>query len=409
MSESHAPTHTRSERAAGERACPFSQHTMPADGRPLAPSPFFADRRAEARAHELRLADGHLGLLVTDHELARTVLSDGRFSQHPIRLPLGSGHVPEPDPTEPDSRALASADLLFTDGAVHARLRKAITRRYSVKAIRGQREVVACVVQEQLDHLLAQPAPADLTEHFAEPVSTRIHAHVLGIVPEFVNDYIDAFTRDGDFRTKVSLARRAIDARRLNPGDDVISDLLASDLSDDEILGLTMALMGSGRDSVAYFIATSMVALLTHPKQLEKLRSRPELLPTAIEELLRYGSMFVTLFPRTAAEEVQIDGVAIAGGQTVCVSPVAANRDPRQFEDPDVLDVERDALGHLSFGFGVHGCVGQQLARLELREALEALITGVPTLELVDADQLRVQPYASDVPTYAAGAVLVRW
>lgn len=390
-------------------ACPFSGHTLPSDGRPLAPSPFFAELRAEGGAHPLRFADGHEGILVIDHELARSVLSDPRFSQRPQRFPLGSGKTVEPDLANPDARALASADLLSLDGSAHERLRKMVTGRFSVKAVRTHRETIERIVTEQLEHLLAQPTPADLTLHFAEPISARIHAHVLGIIPELVDDFVTTVVYGTDGHAKHEFGRRAIEARRQIPGDDVLSDLIASDLTDDEVLGLLMVLMVSGRDSVAYMIATSTVALFTHPDQLATLREKPELMQTAVEEFLRFGAMFVGLFPRTATEDLEVDGVEIAAGQTVSVSPVAANRDPQRFDDPDVLDVERDAFGHLGFGFGPHGCIGQQLARVEIRTAISALITSIPTLELIDADQLRIQPFQHEVPTYQVGKVLVSW
>jgi len=400
---------TDGHRPADPSACPVTGHTLPSDGRPLAPSRFFADLRPEGGAHPLRFADGHLGRLVIDHALARAVLSDDRFSQRPQRFPLGSGEPSTLDLNDPDQRALASGDLLSLDGATHQRLRRVITGRFSVRAVRTHRETIERVVTEQLTHLMAQPVPADLTEHFAEPISARVHAHVLGIPADHVGDYVHTVLRGDDAHAKYEFARRVIAARRADPGADVLSDLIASELDDDEVLGLTMVLMISGRDSVAYMIATATVALLTHPDELAKLRAQAGPIRKAVEEFLRFGAMFVGLFPRTATEDVELDGVLFPAGQTVSVSPVAANRDQRRFERPDAFDVERDALGHLGFGFGSHGCVGQQLARAEIQEAITALITRVPTLELVDAEQLRVQPFAHVVPTYRAGAVHVRW
>ena len=405
---------TDRHRSADPSACPFTGHTLPSDGRPLAPSRFFADRRPEGGAHPLRFADGHMGRLVIDHDLARAVLSDDRFSQRPLRFPLGRGEAFVPDLNDPDQRALASGDLLALDGVTHQRLRRVATGRFSVRAVRTHRATIDQVVAEQLTHLMAQPVPADLTEHFAEPISARVHAHVLGIPPDRVGEYVRTVLRGDDAHAKYEFARRVIAERRADPGDDVLSDLIASELDDDEVLGLTMVLMVSGRDSVAYMISTATVALLTHPDELAKVRAQAgtiqaALIRKAVEEFLRFGAMFVGLFPRTATEDVELDGVLFPAGQTVSVSPVAANRDQRRFENPDAFDVERDALGHLGFGFGRHGCIGQQLARAEIQEAITALVTRVPTLELVDAEQLRVQPFAHVVPTYRAGAVHVRW
>lgn len=389
--------------------CPVTGHTMPSDGTPLRPSPFFADRRAEGPVHPLRYADGHVGKLVVGHALARAVLSDPRFSQLPRRFPLGPAD-PGPAAADPaDRKALASADLLVLDGARHDRIRKTITRRFTVKAARSHRPAIRGIVAEQLGVLLAQPKPADLTEHFAELISARVHAHVLGIPAERVPDYVRHYVHGSSSAETFHFIREVVASRRAEPGDDVIGDLVRSELSDDEVVGLTSVLMGSGRDSVAYTIATTTVALLTHPEQRRRITDDPTVLPAAVEEFMRYSTMFVALFPRTATEDVELEGVRFRAGETVSVSPVAANRDPERFAAPETFDLGREAFGHLAFGFGPHGCAGQQLARVEIAEAIGALFTELPSLTLVDADQLREQPFAHVVPTYRAGSVHVSW
>ena len=124
---------------------------------------------------------------------------------------------------------------------------------------------------------------------------------------------------------------------------------------------------------------------------------------------MRVGAMFVTLFARTALEDVEIEGITIPAGTSVAVSPVAANRDPAHWgADAEEFDVSRDAFGHFGFGYGIHGCIGQQLARVEIREAIAALLAGFPELQLVSAEQLEPQPFAHPVAVYEAGEVLVR-
>ncbi|HEY5320235.1 MAG TPA: cytochrome P450, partial [Galbitalea sp.] len=175
------------------------------------------------------------------------------------------------------------------------------------------------------------------------------------------------------------------------------------------IEGLLRLLMGAGRDSVAYLIATASVALLTNPKQLALLREDPERIRPAVEEFMRVGAMFVTVFARTALEDVEIDGVAIPAGTSVAVSPVAANRDPAHWgPTAEEFDVTRDAFGHFGFGSGIHGCIGQQVARVEIREAITALLEAFPHLQLISAEQLEPQPFAHPVAVYEAGEVLVR-
>lgn len=200
-----------------------------------------------------------------------------------------------------------------------------------------------------------------------------------------------------------------IAAKRAAPGDDVLSNLLNAELSEGEIEGLTLTLLSLGRDSVAYMIATSTVALLRHPDHCELLRSDPALMPGAIEEFMHYGAMSLTLFPRTALENIKLGDSFFAKDESLSVSPVADNRDERRFPDPETFDITRDAFGRLGFGHGIHGCVGQQLARLEMRQALSILLHELPGLHLVFAEQTTPLPFAHPVATYEAGAVIVGW
>jgi cytochrome P450 len=221
---------------------------------------------------------------------------------------------------------------------------------------------------------------------------------------------VELFVGPSTAQQKYDFIRALIAERADDPGDDVLTDLLRNpDLDRGETEALLRLLMSAGRDSVAYFIATTSVALLTNPAQLAVLRDDPEQIRPAIEEFMRVGSMFVTLFARTAMEDVIVDGTAIAAGTSVAVSPVAANRDPEHWGDhAEDFDVSRDAFGHLGFGYGIHGCIGQQVARVEIREAITALLQQFPEISLVSAEQLEPLPFAHPVAVYEAGEVLVR-
>ncbi|MDQ0645326.1 cytochrome P450 [Microbacterium murale] len=390
--------------------CPFHEiRTLPTDGTPLHPSPTLAQWRDEGAATPLRYADGHDGLIVTRHDLARDVLADPRFSQLPQRFPHRSGEAHADEIDDRAVEALAAAGLLGLDAPQHGRIRRAVTSRFSVRAARAKQEKVGEIVRAQLDALQKSGAPADLTEHFSIPIATLVHCDVLGVPEHLVEGFWDHFVSSSTTQQKFDYLREVIAARKADPGEDVVSDLLRSELSATEVEGALFVLMSSGRDSVAYIISTSMVALLTNPDQLDALREEPLLISTAIEEFMRVGAMFITLFPRTATEEIEIDGVAFHKGQTVSVSPVAANRDERHFAEPESFDIRRDAFGHLGFGHGPHGCVGQQLARIEIREAVTQLIEALPELRLVHAEQMTPMPFAHDVATYEAGSVIVAW
>jgi cytochrome P450 len=347
--------------------------------------------------------------VATRYDTARAVLEDPRFSQQPQRMPLGPSEAPPPELDADGKRSIADANLLGLDAPQHRKIRRSITSRFSVRAVRTYQEKVSSIIRDQLEHLLAQGSPVDLTEHFAEPISIRIHCLVLGIPDSHVAGFVNGFVGKSTTQEKFDFIRDMLRVKRDALAEDVLSDLLRSDLTTAEIEGIVLVLLTSGRDSVAYMIATGTVALLTNPDQAQVLRDDPDLISGAIEELMRYGTMFITLFPRTATEDIEIGGVVIREGQSVSVSPVAANRDERRFANPNEFDIRRDAFGHLGFGHGLHGCVGQQLARLELREALRQLFLGIPSLFMDHAEQLSPLPPAHPVATYQAGAVIVGW
>ncbi|MFJ3383733.1 MULTISPECIES: cytochrome P450 [unclassified Curtobacterium] len=415
--------------------CPF--HQLPADSTPLTPSPRFAEWRESGPAAPLEYQDGHVGLVVTRYDAARAVLGDPRFSQMPHRMPRGPATDPaeraapdhDPDPASalaprpapalapPPAppldaaarRSIDAANLLALDGDVHQRMRRGVTGRFSVKQVRGREPEVRASVDRQLAHLRDTGGPVDLFAEYAQPIAARTHCSVIGVPEDLVPEFSRHFVLGTTTQERFDHIRLVVDRRAADPGEDVITDLLASEFSREEVEGLVFQLMSAGHDSVAYLIATATVALLTHPDQLERLRADPAWVAPAVEEFMRTGAMFLTLFPRTATEDLEIEGVRVRAGQTVSVSPVGANRDPRHFEDPERFDVDRDAFGHLGFGHGPHGCIGQQLARLEIRLAITRLLTDLPGLRLVDAEQLRPLPFANPVATYEAGAVIVDW
>jgi cytochrome P450 len=301
------------------------------------------------------------------------------------------------------------ANLLSLDSPQHARVRRSILGRFSVRAVRGYEADVTAIVSRQLEHLKAQGSPADLTEHFAQPISAAVHCRVLGIPESHAELFSTLFVGESTPQQKVMFVREVLAVKREDLGDDVLSELIRSDLTDAEVAGVTLVLFTSGRDSVAYMIATTTVALLSHPEQLEMLRDDPTLIAGALEEFMRYGAMFITLFPRTATEDIDFGDVHFGTGESVSVSPVASNRDERRFENPEEFDISRDAYGHLGFGHGIHGCVGQQLARLEIRQAITQMLAGLPGLHLIEAEQNQPMPFAHPVATYEAGSVVVGW
>ena len=385
--------------------------SMPIGGTPLAPPEEFRPIRETGPAHPLRFADGHRGWLVTGYEQGREILQDPRFSLHPRRLPIG--------PAEPDDFAIdevarqarAEAHFLTLDPPVHTRIRRSAMSRFSIRAVKGYRDGVERIVDDRLDALEAAGSPVDLTEVYAGPVAMLTQCLVLGVPMAHVATFLDTFTSFHPDQAKFDFLREVLDEKRASPGDDALSDLVtSSELSDTEVQGITFALLVSGHDSVTSMISLGAVALLAHPEQLAAFRAGSVPLAGAVEEILRFGTLFAGVLPRTATDDVDLAGVHLRKGETVVVSPMAVNRDGSRFADPDRFDIARsDALGHLAFGHGVHACMGQQLARLEISVALSRLFARFPTLRLVVPPDEVPQPLFSDLPTYTAGAVEVAW
>jgi len=398
------------EQTTTASGCPFHVlNGLPEDGTPLVPSPKLAAAREQGPAVPMRYSDGHVGWLVTDYELGKKILGDPRFSQQPKRMPAHTGERPDAQLDDKAVHSLAVGQVLNLDSPQHEKIRRAMTSRFSVRAVRAHQDGVREIVERQLERMKAAGSPADITTQYALPISAYVHCRVLGVPERFIEQYVKVYNEESTNQEIFDFVRVVLAAKADELGDDALSDLLRAGLDESETEGAGWMLMSAGRDNVARMISTMTVGLLTHPDQLVALREDPSLFDTAVEEFLRFGSVFLALFPRTATEEVEFEELTIAAGQSVSVSAVAANRDPRRFERPDEFDVTRDAFGHLAFGFGAHQCVGQQLARIELRESLKVLFFGLPELRLAHAEQLEPMPLAHPVGQYDTGAVIVEW
>ena len=387
--------------------CPH-KHNLPSDGTPLKPSPTLDHWRESSAITPLSFPDGHEGWIALEQQISQEILMDTRFSQQPHRFPgLAPQQTPEGFIDERDKLAITTADLLALDGDQHRKCRKTVTSKFSFKAVNSYTEAVSALVSKQLSHLLEQPQPVDLTEHFSEPISIANHAFVLGIPDSMVKEFERTFVGSVSREERIKYLRDVYQFKLENPGEDVISHLIQSELTQAEVEGLIYVFFTSGRDSVAYMISTSMVALLQNPNQLNLLRNSLPVPAEAIEELMRFCAMFVTLFPRTALEDLELSGQKIQVGQSISVSPVAVNRDPRIWSEPNSLKLDREVKAHLSFGHGIHGCLGQQLARLVIQESLTQLLRAINSIELVSAEQLQPMEFAHPVATYTVGSVFI--
>ena len=397
--------------------------TLPTQRRdPLDPPPELLDLREHAPISRLLYPDGHVGWLVTSYELGRLVLGDARFSMRPRRLPVGNPvtHALLHDAMDADP-ASRTGDFLFLDGREHTRVRQAVSGQFSVKRVNEHRPRVERIVERLLDGMEAAGPPCDLIAMFALPVSAETHCAMLGISERESNRFVQPAAVMVDPHTTAdekleawsefsAFVREAVARKRRSPEEDLLSELVSSnDLTDDEIVGCTMLLFGAGHDTTASMLGIGTLALLSRPEKYAAINRDHTLVEPAVEELLRYLTLFqIGAFPRTALEDVELDGVVVMAGESVTVSLSAANRDPTRFVNPDELDIAREAKGHLAFGSGRHMCLGQHLARLELQVALSALVQRFPTLRLaVPRDELQL--FSGDHIVYGVRELAVSW
>lgn len=332
--------------------------------------------------------DGHQGWLVTGYDLVRSVLADPRFSSrkelmrhHPL-IDHGDIEVPPAPPGE----------FLLMDEPQHSRYRRPLVGRFTVRRMRLLTERIEQITAEHLDAMEEAGPTADLVSAFARPVPAVVICELLGVpyrdrgsFQEQIEAFLGGEASDEEQFAAYTETQRylaeLVDAKRANPTDDVLSELTGGDLSNEELRGVALILLAAGFDTTANTLALGTFALLRDPEQLAALRTGPAAADRAVEELLRYLSVAKT-FMRTALEDVELDGRTVEAGTAVILSYNTANRDPERFTDPHVLDVRRQEGGHLAFGHGIHQCLGQQLARVEMRVALPALFDRFPTLRL---------------------------
>ncbi|HTI21372.1 MAG TPA: cytochrome P450 [Kutzneria sp.] len=388
------------------------------DAGPFTP-PRGMTRLREARpVSPLVFPDGHEGWLVTGYDEVRQVLADTRFSS---RQDLGVLHVPwetpgMPPATEPSPQIPGL--FIAMDPPDHTRLRRKLIGAFTVKRMKLLEEHIVEITERQLDRLAALTPPVDLVTEFALPVPSLVICELLGVPYEdratFQANSAQFLVKDQSLEEKMgawnaltAYLAGLITAKRAEPGEDMLSDLARDeDLSVEELIGIAFLLLLAGHETTANMLALGTFALLEHPDQLAELRADPELMPDAVEELMRYLAVADT-FLRYATEDIELAGETITKGSTVVVSLLAAGHDPRRFEHGDTLDVHRKARGHVSFGHGVHQCLGQQLARIEMRAGFAGLLRRFPTLRLaVPAGEVRLR---TDMSIYGVHELPVTW
>jgi cytochrome P450 len=395
----------------------MSDLTLPiARQRPLDPPDEITELGRRAPMHRMTYADGHVGWMVTGYAAARAVLADRRFSNRPDDM-----HPPIPSRMElkREDFRVPPGFFLRTDPPEHTRYRRLLTGQFTVRRMKQLEPRIQEIANACLDEMEAAGGPVDLVQAFALPIPSLVICELLGV------PYEDRARFHEDAKVLVNLETKAEDAlaalgrtmaylhgliqrKRKEPADDLLSGLIeGGELNDEELTGVAFLLLVAGHETTANMLGLGTYALLTNPGQLAAMRDDPSVVENGVEELLRYLTI-IHLGPfRVALEDVEIEGNLIKAGETVGIHLPAANRDPARFPDGDTLDLARPASGHVTFGHGIHQCLGQQLAREEMRIAYPALLRRFPGLRLaVPAEEV---PMRSDMSIYGVHRLPVTW
>ncbi|MEI5101165.1 cytochrome P450 [Streptomyces sp. PmtG] len=409
-----------------DRTCPYHP---PAGYRPLS---------EQGPLSRVTLHDGTEAWLVTGHAEAQTLLTDARLSsdrQNPA--------FPSLAPRFEIARTVPTA-LLGVDDPEHNKQRRMLIPPFGVKRVAAMRPRIQRIVDGLLDDLLAAGPPVDLVNAFALPVPSIVICELLGVpyadheffegasrrllrgvtpqeaeegrleliryLTELIDRKSEEAQKEGAKGERANgVGTRSQGARSQSGGsgvalaveaeagrgmlDDLVRDRLsAGDLNRDELARLALILLVAGHETTANMISLGTLTLLEHPEQLAAVRAEPELIRDAVEELLRFLSIADAL-ARVATEDIEIAGHTIRADEGVLLAASAINRDAAVYPDADDLDVRRSARHHLAFGFGIHQCLGQNLARLELEIALNSLLARVPDLRLAaPVEEIPIKP-----------------
>ncbi|GAB2964671.1 cytochrome P450 [Amycolatopsis acidiphila] len=401
---------------------------MPMERTRLLDPPLEYDQlREEQPVVRVRFPSGRVGWLVTRFDEGSQVFSDPRMSarrpRHDVPPEEGDDHDSD------ESGEGIDPTFVFMDEPDHGAYRRLLAGRFTPKSIQAKLQpYIDRIVTEHLDAIEKAGAagePVDLIEHLALPIPCLVICELLG-VPYADRDKFHHATevmmdvskpraeRDSGARWLQSYITGLVADKRADPeSTGLLADLIrtseqdGSILTDKDLISIGVLLLFAGHDTTMAMIGLSSLTLLTHPEQRQNLVEHPEKIGPAVEELLRYLTIVQFGLGRTAKEDLEIGGQPIAKGDLVVVAMPAANRDPRAFDDPDVPDFDRKITRHLAFGYGVHQCLGQNVARAELKTILPRLFQRFPGLKLATPlEEVEMDTYGTN---YGVRKMLVTW
>ena len=394
---------------------PFPMKREPS--RPFDPHPDYAQYRAQGGLPRVACPAGFDAYLVTDYRRAREVLANPTVSS----IAASSFHTQRGHDV---SKTLGPGNIIQLDGADHVRIRELLTPEFTVRRMRALREYIQKIINQHIDAMLAHGAgPVDFVAEFAVPIPALVICEMLGVPPKDRDDFqrwgtamMDTdLTRDqqtGPGGEMLGYMARLCAIQMQQPDENTLIGRMivrsGSSLTIEELTGVSVVLLVAGHETTANMISLSTLALLQDPEQLAQLRDDPSIAESAVEEMLRYLSVVHFGLLRRATEDFQLNGITIKAGDWIVNATSAANRDPEVFgPTADSIDLTRDAKTHLAFGFGVHQCLGQQLARIELAEMFKILFQRIETLRLaVPAEEIPLKE-ASFV--YGVKSMPVTW
>ncbi|MFI9203500.1 cytochrome P450 [Streptomyces sp. NPDC053048] len=385
---------------------------------PLSPPREYASLRAEQPVGKVTLASGRTAWLLTRHEHIRQLLASPQVSSnmaHP-GYPL---HFDIPAEVMEQMRPV----MLAMDPPVHTAQRKMVIPEFTVKRVLQLRPRIQEIVDERISAMLAGEGPVDLVEALALPVPSLVTCELLGVpyadraffqdrTNKLVSVDADPQERNTAHQELHQYFSELITAKGTDPGDDLLSRLVEKNretgtLDHQGLVGMANVLLVGGHETTANMISLGTLGLLENPGQLARLQADPGLAPQAVDELLRYFSIADQVTSRVVTEDIEIGGVLIRAGEGVIGLSASGNHDEAVYADPERLDIERGGKQHLAFGHGIHQCIGQNLAKLELEIVFTTLFARIPGLKLaVPVEEL---PFKDSMGVYGLHRLPVTW